>query len=119
MPFLTQNLHMTLDQELELFKSWSDEQICSLVATRTRGIRKEAGLTQEALAALANVPLRTYKRFEANGHANLETFIRILRALNRAHYLLLLLPGPKPRVGSAYGEKISKARARWQLPGGR
>lgn len=107
---------MTSEQDLEALKTWPDEKIALLVADRTRLLRQEAGLTQEALAALANVPLRTYKRFEAGGRANLETFIRILRALNRAQYLLLLLPAPVPRIDSSYEEKISKARARWQFP---
>jgi hypothetical protein len=46
--------------------------------------------------------------------ATLETFVRILRALNRVHYLQLLFFANKPRVESAYEEKIARARTRWQ-----
>lgn len=104
------------EQELDALKNWPDEKVCQLIASRVRQLRQDGGHTQETLAALANVPLRTFKRFEAQGKATLETFIRILRALNRAQYLHLLLPANMPRVGSAYEEKMAKARTRWQRP---
>ena len=107
---------MTPEQELDALKNWPDKEVCKLIASRIRQLRQEGGHTQETLAALADVPLRTFKRFEANGKATLETFIRVLRALNRAQYLHLLLPANMPRVGSAYEEKIAKARTRWQRP---
>lgn len=105
---------MTPDQELDALKNWPDEEVCKLLASRMRQLRQDSGHTQETLAALANVSLRTFKRFEAEGKANLETFIRILRALNRAQYLHLIFPAN--RAGSAYEEKIAKARTRWQRP---
>lgn len=46
------------------------------------------------LAAQAGVPLRTYKRFESHGKANLETFVQVLHALGRTQYLFMLFPGP-------------------------
>lgn len=107
---------MTPEQEVEALKNWPDEMVCKLLASRMRKLRQDSGHTQETLAALANVSLRTFKRFEADGRATLETFIRVLRALNRAQYLHLLLRANTPRVGASYEEKIAKARTRWQRP---
>jgi len=53
-------------------------------------------MSQAAFAEQAGVPLRTYKRFETNGQANLETFVRVLQALGQARYLYLLFPQPLP-----------------------
>ena len=105
---------MTPEQELDALKNWPDDKVCELIASRIRQLRQDGGHTQESLAALANVPLRTYKRFEADGKATLETFVRILRALNRAQYFQLLFLASTPRVDSAYEEKIARARTRWQ-----
>lgn len=109
---------MTPEQELDALRDWPDKEVCKLLASRIRQLRQDAGHTQESLAALANVPLRTFKRFEADGKATLETFVRVLRALNRAQYLHLLLPVNMRRAGSTYEEKMVKARARWQRPAG-
>lgn len=108
---------MTPEQEVDALKNWPDEMVCKLIASRMRQLRQDSGHTQESLAALANVSLRTFKRFEAEGKGNLETFISILRALNRVQYLHLIFPAHMPRAGSAYEEKIAKARTRWQRPG--
>ena len=107
---------MTPEQELDALKTLTDDQVCKLLGSRVRQLRKASGHTQEALAALANVPLRTFKRFEADGKATCETLIRVLRALNRAQYLLLLLPASTPRAHSGHEEKLAKARVRWQRP---
>jgi hypothetical protein len=107
---------MTPEEEIAALTSQSDEDVCKVIASRVRQLRLDSKHTQATLAALANVPLRTFKRFEVDGKASLETFIRILRALDRAQYLYLLLPSSQPRVSSAYEEKISNARKRWQHP---
>jgi DNA-binding XRE family transcriptional regulator len=115
MPFLAHNYYMTPEEELDALRTWPDDEICKLIAVRTRELRKAGGHTQEALATLADVPLRTFKRFETDGKATLETFIRILRALNRAQYLHVVLNAPAP-AKSRFEEKISRAQARWQHP---
>lgn len=53
-------------------------------------------MSQAAFAEQAGIPLRTYKRFETHGQANLETFVRVLQALGQARYLYLLFPQPLP-----------------------
>lgn len=108
---------MSSENELEVFKDGSDEEVCKLVAARIKQLRLAGGYTQEALAALANVPLRTYKRFERDGRTSFETFVQILRALNRVQYLYLVVPSAGSHANSAYAEKIANARRRWQRPG--
>lgn len=61
---------------------------------KVRNWRQVEGLSQVQLAARAQVPLRTYKRFESHGKANLATFIQVLRALGRTQYLFMLFPVP-------------------------
>jgi transcriptional regulator with XRE-family HTH domain len=106
---------MNPEEELDAFKTWPDDEVCRLIATRVRELRKTGGHTQEALAMLADVPLRTFKRFETDGKATLETFVRVLRALNRAQYLHMVLNAPA-HPKSRFEEKISKVQARWQHP---
>jgi DNA-binding XRE family transcriptional regulator len=62
---------MTPEQEFDALKSWPDDKVCELIASRVRQLRRDGGYTQESLAALANVPLRTFKRFEVDGSADL------------------------------------------------
>jgi transcriptional regulator with XRE-family HTH domain len=61
---------------------------------KVRKWRQIEGLSQVQLAARAEVPLRTYKRFESDGRANLETFVQVLNALGRTQYLFMLFPAP-------------------------
>lgn len=87
---------MDPNREHEYLRACSNTEVCHYLATKVRKWRQTEGLTQVQLAAQAEVPLRTYKRFETHGKANLETFIQVLRALGRAQYLFMLFPGPVP-----------------------
>lgn len=92
---------MNLDREHEYLRTCSNVEACHYLATKVRQWRRTEGLTQAQLAAQAEVPLRTYKRFETHGRANLETFIQVLKALGRTQYLFMLFPAPplkKPSV---------------------
>lgn len=85
---------MDLNREHEYLRSCSNTEACHYLATKVRQWRRSERLSQVELAARAEVPLRTYKRFETHGKANLETFIQVLRALGRTQYLFLLFPSP-------------------------
>lgn len=61
---------------------------------KVRKWRQFEGLSQVQMAARAAVALRTYKRFESDGKANLETFVQVLSALGRTQYLFMLFPAP-------------------------
>jgi DNA-binding XRE family transcriptional regulator len=88
---------MDPNREHEYLRTCSHIEACHYLATKVRQWRRTEGLTQAQLAAQAEVPLRTYKRFETHGKANLETFVQVLRALGRTQYLFMLFPGPAPK----------------------
>lgn len=69
-------------------------------------------------AARAGIALRTYKRFESEGQASLETFLRVLTALERTHSLQLLFPAPPPPKPPTLIEKVAAlaAKARGRTP---
>lgn len=57
-------------------------------------IRLARNITQKDLSDLAGISVRTLKRLEAGEGASLDTFVRILQALNLGHHLAALLPDP-------------------------
>lgn len=85
---------MEANRELDYLRACSNVEVCHYLATKVRQWRRTEGLSQAALAAQAEVPLRTYKRFETHGKANLETFVQVLRVLGRTPYLFMLFPAP-------------------------
>ena len=94
---------MNLEQEHQQLKTWAEVEVCRYLATKVRRIRREAKESQAAFAERVGVPLRTYKRFETHGKASLETFVRILRAIERTQYLFMLFPqysssAPRPSI---------------------
>lgn len=103
---------MTPEQELEAFRDWPETEVCKLLASRIRRMRQAIGESQSVFATRAHVPLRTYKRFEVGGKATLETFLRVMRTLDRTQYLHLLFPSAPAKFSPSLGEKIAQARAR-------
>lgn len=85
---------MTPDQERDFLRFCSGEEACHFLATKVRQFRRAGRVSQQDFARQAQVPLRTYKRFETHGKANLETFIQVLRAMGRTQYLFMLFPMP-------------------------
>lgn len=53
------------------------------LAQKTRQLRKEKKLSQQELAARANVSLGSYKRFERTGQIALDSLLRIAFILGR------------------------------------
>lgn len=83
---------MAAEEELEKLKTWTCPEVCHYLAMKVRKHRQAAKISQAEFAKQAGIPLRTYKRFETRGRANLETFIEVLRAMERTHYLFMLFP---------------------------
>ncbi len=54
-----------------------------LVANRVRQLRLQAGWSQVELAKRAGFPWETYRRFESDGHIQLDRLCRIVVALGR------------------------------------
>jgi DNA-binding transcriptional regulator YiaG len=102
---------MALEEELVRLRTCSTSEVCHYLGMKVRRLRQDLELSQVVFAAQVGVPLRTYKRFESHGRANLETFIRVLRALERTDYLFMLFP-QRTKPGSTTSEKLRAARAR-------
>ena len=96
---------MSLDpsREHEYLRACSNAEACRYLGMKVRKWRQTEGLSQVHLAARAEVPIRTYKRFESHGKANLETFVQVLHALGRTQYLFMLFPVPRPSRVSKSG----------------
>lgn len=91
---------MDVDRERKYLETCSNVEACRYLGTKVRQWRRAERLSQAELAARAEVPLRTYKRFETHGKANLETFIQVLGALGRTPYLFMLFPTSPPKTVS-------------------
>ena len=104
---------MNQQEELDRLKSWTCGEVCHYLAMKVRRHRREAGVSQIEFAKQAGIPLRTFKRFEAHGKANLETFIEVLRAMERTQYLLMLFPAPaRLSPTPTLKDRLRSARAR-------
>ena len=103
---------MSTQEELDRLKACSCEEVCHYLAMKVRKHRREVKLSQAAFAERAGIPLRTYKRFEAHGRANLETFVEVLRAMERTHYLFMLFPTPPRTAKPTLEDKLRSVRIR-------
>lgn len=104
---------MKQEEELDRLKSWTCAEVCHYLAMKVRRHRRDAGISQADFAKQAGIPVRTYKRFESHGKANLETFIEVLRAMERTHYLFMLFPAPvRIPVAPTLEDRLRAARLR-------
>ena len=71
------------------------EELIHGVAERVRSLRVARNVSQEDTARKAGVSLRTLRRLENQGLSTLETFVRVLRALDVTDPLSALLPEPQ------------------------
>lgn len=104
---------MTPEQELSHLKAATDRELCVYLATKIRRARRQRKESQAQLASRAGVALRTYKRLETHGAAQLETFLKVFAALDRSQYLHLLFPSEQqPSRPLSLAQKIDAIRAR-------
>ena len=75
----------------------SSQQIKESLCRRIEQIRISRNITQVRLAELAGVSEKTIKRLENGQGVSLDTFIRVLIALNLQENLNILLPDPTIR----------------------
>ena len=75
----------------------SSAQIESALCERLARIRLSRNVTQAQLATEAGVSTRTIRRMEAGAGISLDTFIRVLMALDIQRNLEALLPDPMVR----------------------
>lgn len=91
---------MTPEQQLQWLQFCDVEDLGPYLGARIRSLRRVLGETQHDFAARAGIPLRTYKRLEVDGQANLTTFLRVLREFGLTKYLYLLFPNDPPSKGA-------------------
>lgn len=58
------------------------DEVCATVGERVRARRLQLNLSVEELAARVGISTKTLSNFERTGRCTLETFVRILEALN-------------------------------------
>jgi len=102
---------MNSEEEMKALRVMPLEEVCQYLGAKLKRIRKDAKESQEDFAQRAGVPLRTYKRLETQGKASLETFVQVLRTVERTHYLFMLFPQPGPtHVKASLEQRLQKLR---------
>jgi transcriptional regulator with XRE-family HTH domain len=89
------------------------------LGTRIARIRLGRNLTQASLARQAGASVRSIKRLEAGENTSLDTFIRVLAALNLGDRLSSALPDPDVRPVERVkheGHERQRARDRSTVP---
>ncbi len=82
---------------MKIDKNLSPEAVKIELSKRIKQDRILSGITQEKLADMATISVRTIKRFEAGEEISLLNFIRILNALDLIESLNELVPDPELR----------------------
>ena len=77
---------------MEIQDTLTDETVLRELGVRTRQIRIDRGITQAVLAAQADVSLHTVVRLEAGSSVQMDSFIRIMRALRLLEKFNVLIP---------------------------
>ncbi|MEI7296247.1 helix-turn-helix transcriptional regulator [Paraburkholderia tropica] len=72
----------------------SNHDIVHAIGDRLRAERIRQNKSQAEFAAAADIPLRTYQRFERDGSGTIETLVAALRACQRLRGLQVALPQP-------------------------
>lgn len=89
------------------------------LGTRLARVRLSYNLTQTRLAQEAGASLASIKRLEAGRNSSLDTFLRVLRALNLGDRILDFLPNPEVRPVERVqykGRERRRARPQTQAP---
>ncbi len=75
----------------------SPTELCADVAARARARRLALRLTQQGLAARADVSVASLKRFERTGLIAFDALVRLAFALGAEAEIATLFPPPPPR----------------------
>lgn len=94
---------------MQITKQSTDQAVLSELGERIARSRLDRNLTQAELAAKAGVSKRTVERMESGESVQLTSFVRILRALNLAGKIDVLVPEPSL---SPMAQLESKGKAR-------
>jgi len=86
--------------------SLTEEQICMFIASRIRSARLDLGFSQPEMALKADIPLRTYKRFELSGKGTMVNLILVLRVLGKLRALEAIFPAPHKKLHVDIVERV-------------
>lgn len=71
---------------------FNPEELAQTIGDNIRAIRLQKNLTQTGLAARAGISMNALRHLESGQGANLGTFIRVVRALDKQEWLQALAP---------------------------
>lgn len=77
---------------MRLYATSTDDEIVAELGRRHKSLRIATGLTQAELAERAGVTRSTVQRFERGLSIQLDSFVRLMRSLDRLDTLELVLP---------------------------
>lgn len=97
---------------MKLYPKSTDAEIIAELGRRHKNSRISAGLTQSDLADRAGVTRSTVQRFERGDSIQLESFVRLMRVLDRLDALDLVLP---ERERSPIAELEAEGRRRQRV----
>ena len=69
--------------EIKSLKDKTNLEVTEYLRIKILRERSKLELSQEDFAKLANIPLRTYKRFEKSCNGSLKNFINVLRVFDK------------------------------------
>jgi transcriptional regulator with XRE-family HTH domain len=92
------------------FRLSTVQEICQVLAQRLKTQRLYKNIKQEELAGRANISVGTVKNLEAKGQASLETWIRVLMALDLTQELESLFTFKSQSISDM--EKLEKLKLR-------
>ena len=96
---------------MKINKQLSPEEANKEIVSRIKQDRILSDITQEKLADMAMVSVRTIKRFEAGEEISLLNFVRILNALDLLENFDMLVPDPELRPSLHIPEYKPRKRA--------
>ena len=96
--------------DLKNSKDRTNSDFMNYLGVKIRAERHKLKLTQSEFALLANIPLRTYKRFEQNCSGNFENFIKVLRAFDKLRILEIIFTDSQIKTRFSLFDKIEATR---------
>lgn len=102
---------------MEINQLTPESEILKELARRLASIRKAQGFSQTQLAEHAGIGVATLRRIEGGQDSQLETWVKILKALDMASAVNALLPEnfrspmAEVRAGSAKKQQVSEPSA--------
>ena len=102
--------------DLNSFKNKSNIELMDYLSAKIRGERRKRKLSQVEFARLANIPVRTFKRFEQDCNGSVDNFIKVLRAFDKVNFFQYLFieenqksrPTPIDRIVEARKKSLSR-----------